>query len=208
MGETNKRKGRRAAVGRYKGTLLFLVGLGGALGFGWGVFPSLMYSSTQQPIQFNHKIHMDEGGMACADCHPFRDDGTFAGIPTVAQCAECHEEPIGESPQEKAFVEDYIAKGREVEWRVYSRQPMNAYFSHVAHVKNGKFTCEECHGDHGATTSVPPYQVNRISGYSRAVGNHEIAGRPVLPTEVMRMDTCSDCHEAHGRRSPCLECHK
>lgn len=208
MGEASGRKKGRPAIGRHAGTILFLAGLGGALAFGWGVFPSLMYSSTEQPIQFNHKIHMDEAGMSCADCHPFRDDGTFAGIPPLAKCAECHEEPIGETPQEKAFVEEYVAKGREVPWLVYSRQPMNAYFSHVAHVTTGKFPCEECHGDHGATTSVPPYQVNRISGYSRAVGGAAIAGRPVLPTEVMRMDTCSDCHEAHGRRSPCLECHK
>jgi len=207
VGEANSGRGGRRTAGRWRGKVLFGIGLAGALAFGWGVFPTWMYRSSEQPIQFNHRLHRDEADMACADCHPFREDGTFAGIPGIAKCAECHEEPIGDSAAEKAFVEDYVAKGREVSWSVYSRQPMNAYFSHVAHVTAGGIACEACHGDHGSSESLPPYLVNRISGYSRAVGVAS-AGTPVLPTEVMRMDTCSDCHEAHGRHSPCLECHK
>ncbi len=208
MSNQTKGETRRSLLSRHMGTLMFLAGLIGMLIFGWVFFPSMIYTSTEQPLQFNHKIHMDEGGMECADCHPFRADGTFASLPTLQQCAECHEEPIGDSEAEKAFIDEYVTPGKEVNWYVYSRQPMNAYFSHIAHVKTGGFSCEECHGDHGNSESIPPYQTNIISGYSRAVGGQAMAGREVLPTEVMRMDTCSDCHIKHGRRTPCLECHK
>jgi hypothetical protein len=189
--------------------MLFFVGLMGMLWFGWRVFPPLLYSSTEQPFQFSHAVHSGEAaGMSCADCHPFRDDGSFVGLPPLSVCLDCHEEAIGETRQERIFIEKYVTPRKEVPWLVYSRQPMNAYFSHAAHVTTAKFTCEECHGEHGTSESIPPYQVNRISGYSRAIGGASSAGRAVLPTEVMRMDTCANCHVKHGRNSPCLECHK
>ncbi len=53
-------------------------------------------------------------GMACDECHTFREDGSFAGIPTTEECAECHAEVMGEDPAEAKFVEEYVNEDREV----------------------------------------------------------------------------------------------
>ena len=99
----------------------FVLGLIGALIVGWIVFPAVLYSKHVQPINFNHALHLDsekvdgvEGetkAEKCLFCHTFRDDGTFAGIPRLEKCAECHddpESPLGETPQEKAFLAEYV----------------------------------------------------------------------------------------------------
>ena len=40
------------------------------------------------------------------------DDGSFTGIPALSKCMECHddpESPLGESLEEKKFIEEYLA---------------------------------------------------------------------------------------------------
>jgi hypothetical protein len=104
----------------------FLLGLVGALIVGWVVFPALLYSKQPQPINFNHALHLDsdivdgiEGDTPeekCESCHWFRDDGSFSGIPKLEKCTECHddpESPLGETPEEKAFLEEYVGLKRK-----------------------------------------------------------------------------------------------
>ena len=71
--------------------IFFLAGLTGSLVCGWFVFPRLLYRTEPQPLRFSHRTHTGEkGGMKCDDCHSFRADGTFTGIPVVDKCAGCH----------------------------------------------------------------------------------------------------------------------
>jgi hypothetical protein len=118
---------------------------------------------------FNHRTG-ETNGMTCDMCHEFAEDGRFKGIPATAKCAECHSTALGSTETEKRLIEEFITPGKEIPWKVYSRQPDNAYFSHATHVTRGKLTCEECHGPHGSSSELPAYQVNRISGYSRTSG--------------------------------------
>ena len=115
-------------------TLFFILGLVASLVLGWVIFPQLLYSSKEQPIQFNHALHNELVDDACESCHFFREDGTYSGVPKLAQCIDCHEEVQGESPAEEKFVMQYVEKDREVPWLVYARQPDHVFFSHVAHV--------------------------------------------------------------------------
>lgn len=186
-----------------------LAGLVCGLTAGWVAFPTLLYRSEPQPIQFNHAVHTSEsGGMACADCHVLGEDGRFAGIPGVQQCAGCHSEPLGTTENEKRFVEEYVKQNREVDWKVYARQPDNAYFPHVDHVKDAGIACERCHGPHGTTASLRPYEENRISGYSRDIWGPSIAGIRVNTWDGMKMADCIDCHRENQRTRACLDCHK
>jgi hypothetical protein len=81
--------------------LLFLI-IGLALGMvvGWAVFPKLLYSKKSQPVDFNHKLHLEQVSDSCNSCHFFREDGSFSGAPTLAQCVDCHDGQIGESDNE------------------------------------------------------------------------------------------------------------
>jgi hypothetical protein len=196
--------------------LFFFLGLLASLAIGWGVFPQLLYSKKEQPIDFNHVLHMEEVDEGCESCHYFREDGTFSGAPKLAQCVDCHEDILGEGENEERFYNEYVAKEREVPWLVYSRQPDCVFFSHAAHVISAKMDCVTCHGHIGESTSLRVYQQNRISGYSRDIWGHNIAGLKKNSWDRMKMDDCADCHaetntlqtSVQTQRGACFKCHK
>ncbi len=189
--------------------VLFLAGLTATLALGWFVFPLVLYRTETQPLAFNHKVHTsDQSGMTCDMCHEFNVDGTFKGIPSVAKCAECHASEIGSSAAEKTLVEEYIGPEKEIPWKVYSRQPDNAFFSHAIHVTRAGVPCDECHGAYGSSDSMKVYQVNRITGYSRDIWGRDISGFFPPPGEGMKMDRCVHCHHERRVDDSCIDCHK
>jgi menaquinone reductase, multiheme cytochrome c subunit len=203
------------------GLVYFLAGLMPSLVLGWLIFPELLYSKQPQPLQFNHAIHIhpdigiegDTEQERCLYCHGFREDGTFAGVPDLASCMTCHDDPewtLGESPEEERFNREYVAAGKEVPWFLYYRQPDCVYFSHIAHVKMGKLECRTCHGDHGQSEKLPLYQRNRISTYSRNIWGYNIAGYATNTWDRMKMNNCADCHTkmGHEENNACFVCHK
>jgi menaquinone reductase, multiheme cytochrome c subunit len=194
---------------RFKGLLLFLTGILASLVVGWYAFPAVLYRTEPQPLQFNHAIHTsDQNSMSCDMCHEFAEDGSFKGIPTISKCAECHSTTLGSSAAEKTLVEEYITPQREIPWKVYSRQPDNAFFPHAAHVNKAQIECSVCHGDHGTSKELPVFQVNRISGYSRDIWGRNISGISSHPWEGMKMDRCVNCHAKYQRHDSCIDCHK
>jgi len=170
----------------------------------------------KQPVDFNHVLHNEEVEDGCESCHFFREDGTYSGVPKLAQCIDCHEEVNGEDPEEEKFVNEYVAKEREVPWLIYSRQPQNVFFSHVAHVKMAQMDCVTCHGNIGESESLKAYEENRISGYSRDIWGRNIAGIKRNSWDRMKMDDCSECHvkenvnqnSVQTHRGGCFVCHK
>jgi hypothetical protein len=195
--------------------LFFIIGFVASLIIGWVAFPKLLYSQKTQPFDFNHALHLEAVSEGCESCHIFRDDGTYAGVPSNAQCIGCHEEVQGDSPDEKIFVDEYISKEREVPWLVYSKQPDCVFFSHTAHVKKAGMECETCHGHIGESTSLKVYEENRITGYSRDIWGKNIAGVKRESWDRMKMDDCAECHEKAGKKSSvqtdkeaCFVCHK
>jgi hypothetical protein len=186
---------------KFRGTIVFLVGVLAALGAGWAGFPRVIHQTRLQPVDFSHQVHADKASSKCDDCHSFRADGSFTGVPTLDKCAACHAAPMGSTAAEARFIAAYVTPQREPEWLVYARQPENVYFSHNTHVNRGKLKCERCHGNHGTTNTLRPYQQDRISGYSRDIWGG--AGRP-----AMTMDACVACHRQEHREYSCLGCHK
>jgi hypothetical protein len=196
--------------------LSFIVGLALSMVVGWAVFPKVLYSKKSQPIDFSHAMHLEEVDNGCESCHFFREDGTFSGVPKLEQCVDCHEEVMTGGENETLFVEQYVAKDREVPWLVYSRQPDCVFFSHAAHIYGAKLECGTCHGDIGTSDSLKPYEENRITGYSRDIWGHSIAGFKQNTWDRMKMDDCAECHETAGihdssvqtGRDACFVCHK
>lgn len=171
------------------GGVAFVVGFIGALIVGWLVFPAVLFSQKAQPMNFSHVAHQDT---ACEDCHAFRDDGTYAGIPRLEKCKECHESAMGTTESEKILVEEYVQQEKEIPWKVYSWQPDNVYFSHAAHKAKG-VECVACHRDVSKEEKLPVYNENRITGYS---------------DRTMKMDVCEKCHADKGANNGCEICHK
>jgi hypothetical protein len=205
------------------GSIYFLGGFAGSLIIGWILFPMVLYSSEKQPVNFSHLLHLDpeiaegiEGSTElerCRFCHSFRKDGTFTGIPRLEKCMECHDDarfPLGETPEEEKFLQNYVAKGKEIPWLSYSRQPDCVYFSHISHVKMAEMACTTCHGDHARTDRLPVYKKNRLTGYSIDIWGRRISGLKSNTWDRMKMDDCAECHTSKGREenNACFVCHK
>lgn len=174
------------------------------------LFPKLLYSKKEQPFNFNHQVHVGETG-DCETCHAYREDGTYAGIPKLDACTECHsEEPLGDTEAEAIFVEEYVKKDKQIPWLIYSRQPDCVFFSHAAHTKGDKpMECVTCHGPIGESTSLKPYEENRITGYSRDIWGQSIWRIKKHSWDRMKMDDCAKCHkEETGHQGYCFQCHK
>lgn len=196
--------------------MFFIVGLAASLIMGWIIFPKLLYSQKKQPIDFNHLIHNEAVDEGCESCHFFREDGSFSGVPRLEQCIDCHEEAMGEDPEEIKFIEDYVAKGKEVPWLIYSRQPDCVFFSHAAHVIGAEIECAVCHGAIGESEHSRIYEENRLTGYSRDIWGKNIAGLKKNSWDRMKMDDCAACHQeakeskssVQTKKDACFVCHK
>lgn len=188
----------------------FLVGLLVLLGFGWIVFPGLLYAEKEQPVAFSHKTHVRDAGMECGDCHFLRKDGTFAGLPDIESCASCHADLMGDTEAEKKFFTEYIEKNRQVPWLVYAKQPDNVFFSHAAHSEavcsscheelTGSNLCATCHMDMQNMETPPAHEQNILTTYSK---------------QTMKMENCERCHANPGHvdgstraSNACFVCHK
>jgi len=135
---------------------------------------------VEQPVPFNHKTHA-EVGVECRDCHPIKEPGDFAGLPSVEKCMLCHQTIKADSPHVERLAE-YAAKGTEPEWkRIYQVEEI-VYFSHEVHHDEAGVACSECHGP--------------------------VAEREVLFQErSVRMYACMSCHERYAAPNDCELCH-
>lgn len=113
-----------------------------------------------QPINFMHKVHAGDNGIACIYCHSGAEKGKVAGIPTLNVCMNCHKGIAGSTPEyQKEISKIYYAAGWDpakgdytnpphpVVWNRVHSLPDFAYFNHAQHVVVGKLECEKCHGD-------------------------------------------------------------
>jgi hypothetical protein len=201
----------------FSGKVPILLGVLASLCAGWIGFPRVIYQSRPQPVEFSHPIHARKAGMLCVDCHAPREDGTYAGVPPLSQCAGCHTANLGPTAAEKNFIAEYVKPKREPEWAVYARQPESVWFSHTSHIRIAKLPCERCHGDQASSDQPRPYQEDRISGYSRDIWGYKVASHSrrvgaskdeFIVVPGMKMDDCIDCHRQEGLEHSCLDCHK
>jgi hypothetical protein len=135
----------------------------------------------------NHAVHI-ERDLECIDCHTGVETHAVAGVPSIAICTECHDDPedaIGKSRNGKLIL-SHIAAKEELWWPQLYWLPDHVVFSHKRHVALGEIPCERCHGDIAATTTLPE--------------------TPVRAT--LTMDGCMECHEQSGADLDCFACHK
>ena len=139
--------------------------------------------SVKQPVEFNHRKHVAELGIACDACHSDYEKETFAGLPKADVCAACHAEAQGSSEEERALVEK-LKRGETLEWKRLFAQPPHVFYSHRRHVKVAKIACATCHGGIADTTS-PPGKVRNLA-----------------------MEDCIECHRNSKVSVACTTCHR
>lgn len=149
-----------------------------------GVVLATIGKPIQQPIRFNHKLHVEDLGLDCTDCHLYAESGARATIPNIGVCADCHEEAQTESQAEERLV-NYVQEGDPIPWRKVYWVPNHVYFSHRRHTSIGEIACETCHGQMRERTL--PVQ---------------------RPAARLTMEACMDCHAEAGAPNDCILCHR
>ena len=153
-------------------------------GFSVGRFLLRPNQAVAQPIEFNHRLHVDDVGLECATCHEYYATAQHSGLPALETCLICHEEAVTDSAEEQKLLE--LAKHNpQPVFRKLFRMPDHVYYSHREHVTIAGLECETCHGGVAATTAPPPTPLVRIT-----------------------MDTCVDCHARVDVKTDCTHCHR
>ncbi len=99
---------------------------------------------VEQPVQFSHAHHVGGVGLDCRYCHTSVETSSFAGIPPVKTCMNCHAQLFAD----QAYLEPIRASfrtGQPIQWVRVHNLPDYVYFNHSVHIKKG-VGCETCHG--------------------------------------------------------------
>jgi hypothetical protein len=167
--------------------LAFVASLG--LGLSYVRFGSSRwtYRPVEQPIEFNHFIHVHnlKQPVECSGCHRGVETTFHATLPAVQVCSSCHLEPKGSTEKERQFIAEYVDEEKPIEWHRLFVLPDHAFFSHRLHVVRGGIECQTCHGPMDQRTRPP----------SR-------------PLQVLTMETCMSCHEERKVAADCNTCHR
>lgn len=98
----------------------------------------------QQPVQFDHRHHVNDDGIDCRYCHDAVDKSPYAGVPPTSRCLNCHAQ-IWNRSDLLAPVRAAGAAGASIPWERVNRLPGYVYFNHAIHVNKG-VGCVTCHG--------------------------------------------------------------
>ena len=108
--------------------------------------------APEQPIDFNHRDHIQGDRLACELCHSGASRSSFAGVPPVERCIGCHRFVLPENPGVMAL-RRYWQSGKSVPWIRVNALPRFVRFRHDAHVV-AKVDCSQCHGNVAAMNRV------------------------------------------------------
>jgi hypothetical protein len=140
--------------------------------------------NSEQPILYNHKLHTEEVGLECQDCHVNAETHRRASIPNIEVCGNCHDDTEVENIQQ-VKVGNYVSQHQKIPWIQIHTVPDHAYFSHRRHVMLGKIDCKTCHG------------------------NVEKLEVPISePFTSLEMDWCIECHKQRNVTTDCNTCHR
>jgi len=169
--------GRRLAIG-------VLVLVAGTAGFAAGRVLLRPSGSQPQPIEFNHKLHIEDVELECSTCHEYFDSGEHAGLPAIETCLVCHEEAMTESMEEQRLIAMAGVDPEPVFNKLF-KMPDHVYYSHRRHVAIAGLECATCHGAIASTTAPPGAALVRIT-----------------------MAMCIECHQENEVEGDCSSCHR
>lgn len=159
------------AYGVFLGAIILLLGL------------SAMTAGTDEVVSdepgitFSHRLHVEDAGMACEDCHSevtASTKATDALRPGHTNCESCHEAQLNEDCS-TCHINDPL------EYVVPVRPDRGLVFSHVLHAEKGA-ACLTCHA---------------------GIEKLEASVRIDMPA----MATCNTCHNDVEASNTCESCH-
>lgn len=99
-----------------------------------------------QPVQFDHRHHVQDDQIACLYCHSGAESTPVAGVPPTELCMGCHSQVWNKSALLEPVRRSYFS-GMPIRWNRVHALPDFVYFNHAIHVSRAKVACTTCHGD-------------------------------------------------------------
>jgi hypothetical protein len=204
---------------------VFRLALGGSAGAALGGLLGLMIyvrspwkrhqdAPVAQPVQFDHRHHVQDDAIDCVYCHSTVTTSPSAGMPSTAKCMGCHAQ-IWPSSLMLEPVRRSFFSGTPIPWNRVTSAPDFVYFSHAIHVNKG-VGCVTCHGrvdQMPAVHKVAPMTMgwclschrlpeahlrplSAITDMTWDAGNRqeEIGARLAREYGVRKITNCTGCH--------------
>lgn len=127
---------------------------------------------------FSHRIHVQDEGMDCADCHVTVHEEDAPGMPVAMLCSLCHEGMDDEKPEELRAAALFPGGVLAPSGVLLADEIL---FSHLQHV-SAELDCAACHGGIAEADRTPEYT-------------------------ALSMDDCMACHAKSGVSNECATCH-
>jgi hypothetical protein len=99
---------------------------------------------VDQPVEFDHRHHVQDDGIDCLYCHELATKSATAGIPSTELCMGCHNQIWNDSPMLEPVRRSFFS-GEPIPWNRVHDVPDFVYFNHAIHVNEG-VGCATCHG--------------------------------------------------------------
>lgn len=159
-----------AALFRPWANMAFRIGLGTALVLGVAAVIGPMiwvrtpyrrgqFEPIAQPVEFDHRHHVQDDGIACVYCHDTVFHSPSAGLPSTDKCMGCHAQIWSQSPALEPVRRSFFS-GDPIPWTRVHSLPDFVYFDHSIHVNRG-IGCVSCHGRVDEMARV--YQVESLT---------------------------------------------
>jgi predicted CXXCH cytochrome family protein len=148
------------------------------------------FTTVEQPVEFDHRHHVRDDGIACLYCHSGAESQANAGIPSTALCMGCHGQIWPRSELLAPVRESYFS-GTPISWKRVYALPDFVYFHHGVHVRGG-IDCARCHGqvqDMARVYRVPPLTMAWCLDCHR-----DPPGAVNHGYDLTSLTTCSACH--------------
>jgi Class III cytochrome C family len=180
-------------------------------------------SPIVQPIQFNHKIHLEsessEGqeNITCETCHKYYNTRIVAGRPSINTCLTCHttsSEQKEENPEIDKLLE-FGERGEEIPWEKIYDVPDHVFFSHRRHTSGLQYSSggeaaefreeykDEEQDNEGGKQIREPIACEACHGPIA-----ETVTPPPAPLKKIAMKTCINCHKQEQVTVDCNACHR
>lgn len=188
-------------------TGLLVLAAVGAVSFYFLRHPSVMDVGyrPQQPVPFDHRLHVSDLGISCVYCHTSVETSPHSTVPTTQTCMNCHISVKADSPKLQLVRESH-EQNIPIEWVRIHKLPDYAFFNHSRHINAG-IDCASCHGEvekQGVIVQKQPLTMGWCLDCHRepetfSVRTREITGVDVDPALLARPlrqgpQNCSSCH--------------
>lgn len=160
--------------------------------------------AVEQPVQFDHRHHVEDDGIECLYCHSGAERSANAGVPSTEVCMGCHSQVWNQS-QLLSIVRTSFYADTPIPWARVHDLPDYVHFDHSVHVQ-ANVQCRQCHGDietmplvHRAQGLTMEFCLNchrdpsaKVTGYVRPPNRAQPAAHSGLVDDTLM--SCTACH--------------